>query len=259
MGSETPIEQREPGGGGGDADTSGLRSSRGRGEVGRWVIGIVLVAGALAAVLLMGREVAALVPRFGEWIEGLGALGAAVFIGGYILATVAFVPGSLLTLAAGAIFGIVRGVIYVMIGATAGAASAFLLARYLARPMVERRVREDPRFERIDLAVGRQGGKIVLLMRLSPALPFNLMNYALGVTRVRFASFLWASVGMLPGTLLYVYSGKVAGDIAAVAAGAEVAKGAGYYAVLALGLIATLALTIYITRIARRALREEAE
>lgn len=223
----------------------------------RLLQGVLAVLGALALLWLAGRELGGAVPRFAGWVEGLGALGPAVFVAGYVVATVAFVPGSLLTLAAGALFGLLRGTAYVLLGATLGAAAAFLVSRYLARPWVERRLAGDARFRRIDRAVGREGGRIVFLLRLSPALPFNLLNYALGLTRVRFASYLWASVGMLPGTLLYVYYGKVAGDVAALAAGAGVQRGAGYYLVLGLGLLATVALTIYVTRLARRALREE--
>jgi uncharacterized membrane protein YdjX (TVP38/TMEM64 family) len=104
--------------------------------------------------------------------------------------------------------------------------------------------------------VADQGLKIVFLLRLSPAFPFNFMNYALGVTRVSFRDYLIASLGMLPGTLLYVYYGKVAGDAAALAAGAAVDKDAAYYVVLALGLVATLAVTAIVTRLARKALAE---
>ena len=109
---------------------------------------------------------------------------------------------------------------------------------------------------RAEDAVGAEGWKIVFLLRLSPVFPFNLLNYALGLTRVRFADYLTASVGMLPGTVLYVYSGKLLGDVTALAGGAAVEKGAGYYAVVVLGLLATVAVTVVVTRAARRALGE---
>jgi uncharacterized membrane protein YdjX (TVP38/TMEM64 family) len=195
-----------------------------------------------------------------ELVRGLGGGGvapAAIFITVYILATVALVPGSLLTLAAGALFGLVRGTLYVLAGATVGASIAFLIARYLARPVVERRFAGDERFARLDRAVEREGGKIVLLLRLTPVIPFNLLNYGLGVTGVRFRDYVVASVGMLPGTVLYVYSGRVIGEITAIAAGTGVQRGPGSWVVLLLGLIATVALVVVITRIARRALSEE--
>jgi uncharacterized membrane protein YdjX (TVP38/TMEM64 family) len=121
---------------------------------------------------------------------------------------------------------------------------------------VERRLAGDPRFAAIDRAVGQKGRRIVLLLRLSPLFPFNLLNYALGLTRVRFADFVAASIGMLPGTLLYVYYGKVVGDVARLAGGAGVPRSPGYYAVLATGLVATVAVATVVARTARRALEE---
>ena len=220
----------------------------------RWIVPLVVVA---AALVLFGRSLAGYVPRFAAAVEGLGPWAPAAFVLGYVAAAVAFVPGSLLTLAAGALFGLVRGVVYVMLGATLGATAAFLVSRYLVRGRVEARVRADRRFAAIDDAVGTQGRRIVFLLRLSPVLPFNLLNYALGVTRVRLLDFVVACAGMLPGTVLYVYYGKLAGDVAG-AVGGGAPRGAGYYAVLALGLAATIAVTVVVTRLARRALKEAA-
>ena len=221
----------------------------------RWlplVLGIV----ALAALLLFGRQAAAAVPRFIAWVESLGVWGPVVFIAGYVVASIALIPASLLTLAAGAIFGLARGTLYVFSGATLGAAAAFLVSRYVARGVIERRLAHKQRFAAIDRAVGAQGFKIVLLLRLSPVFPFNLLNYALGLTRVRFLDYVLASAGMLPGTLLYVYYGKLAGTVAAAAGGKAPGTGAGYWAVLLLGLAATILVTALITRTARRALNE---
>jgi uncharacterized membrane protein YdjX (TVP38/TMEM64 family) len=218
-----------------------------------------MIVGALAALgllVLAGREAGGLVPRFSGWVQSLGALGSIVFVAGYALATVAFVPGSLLTLAAGAIFGLLKGTLLVFIAAVLGSTAAFLVSRYAARAAIERRLQGDARFTAIDRAVGAQGRRIVFLLRLSPVFPFNLLNYALGLTRVKLADYVAASVGMLPGTLLYVYYGKLAGDVAALAGGAPVRKDAAYYAVLGLGLAATLVVTTLVTRLARRALRE---
>lgn len=213
----------------------------------------------VAALVAGGRRAVELVPSFTGWVEGLGAWGAVAFVAGYALAAVAFVPGSLLTLAAGAIFGLTKGTALVFVAATLGASAAFLVSRYLARGLVERRLAGNARFAAIDRAIGGQGRKIVLLLRLSPVFPFNLLNYALGLTRVRFVDYLIASVGMLPGTLLYVYYGKVAGDVARLAGGTPVRRGAGYYAVLGVGLLATILATAVVTRTARRALQEATE
>jgi uncharacterized membrane protein YdjX (TVP38/TMEM64 family) len=232
--------------------TAPLESDRPRASPAR----IAAVVAALGGLIYLGRQVGGYVPEFAEWVNGLGAIGPLVFIAGYALAVVGFVPGSVLTLAAGAIFGVLEGTVYVFLAATLGAIGAFFVSRYLARRAVERRLAGDERFAAIDRAVGAQGRKIVFLLRLSPIFPFSLLNYALGLTRVRLLDYVFASVGMIPGTLLYVYSGKLAGDVAAVAGGAGVERGAGYYAVLGLGFVATVVVTVAVTRIARRALEE---
>ena len=210
---------------------------------------------ALAAFIWLGRSIGAYVPAFAARVAALGVWGPVVFILGYIIATVAFIPGSLLTLAAGAIFGLVWGTVYVFIGATVGATAAFLVSRYVARSAIERRVAGNARFASIDRAIGSQGRKIVLLLRLSPVFPFNLLNYSLGLTRVKLLDYVAASVGMIPGTLLYVYYGKLAGDVAALASGVAPQRGNEYYVVLGLGLLATVAVTTVVTRLARNALK----
>ena len=217
---------------------------------------VALIVIGLVVLALLGRQAGGYVPQFARWVNSLGVWGPLVFIVGYALAAVAFVPGSLLTLAAGAIFGLAQGVVYVFIAATLGSAAAFLVSRYVARAAIERRLASNPRFAAIDRAVGAQGRKIVFLLRLSPVFPFNLLNYGLGLTQVRFADYVIASIGMIPGTLLYVYYGKLVGDVAALAGGAAPEKGAGYYAVLVLGLAATIVVTTLVTRVARRALKE---
>lgn len=222
--------------------------------VGPWVklgVGVAVVV----LLVLAGRSLGGALPGAVTSIRELGVWGGVAFVGLYAVAAVAMAPGSILTLAAGAIFGLGMGVFWVFIGATLGAALAFLVARYVARGWVERRIAGSPRFAAVDRAIGQDGRKIVFLLRLSPLFPFNLMNYGLGLTRVRFLDYLVASVGMLPGTLLYVYYGKVAGDVASAAAGAGTAsRGVGYWLVLALGLLATVAVTTVVTRAARRAL-----
>lgn len=215
---------------------------------------LLLAAGVIVALLLGGRRLGALVPELTAYVQSLGTWAPLVFILVYLLATVAFVPGSLLTLAAGAMFGLLRGTLYVMLGATLGASAAFLVARYLARKTVARRLTASPRFAALDTALGREGRRIVLLLRLSPLFPFNLLNYLLGVTKVSFLDFFIASIGMLPGSLLYVYYGRVAGDVAALAGGVAPPRGPAYYALLAIGLAATVTVTAVVTRAARRAL-----
>ena len=234
------------------ADTAGAGRS-----VGGLIVKIVGAVAVLVALVWAGRELGGYIPRFAEWVDGLGVWGPIVFIGGYAIATVAFIPGSLLTLAAGAIFGLLWGTVYVFFGASLGATAAFLVSRYIARGWVESKTVGNPRFQAIDRAVGGQGLKIVALLRLSPVFPFNLLNYALGLTRVRLRDYALACFGMLPGTFLYVYYGKALGSLAALAGGAEIERDLGYWLVLGLGLAATLVVTIVVTRTARRALQEE--
>ena len=217
------------------------------------LIGLAILAG----LILAGRRAGAYVPQFARQVEAMGAWGPIAFVLGYAVATVAFIPGSLLTLAAGAIFGLVKGTAYTLIGATLGAAAAFLVARYVARGAIERKIAGNARFAAIDRAVGREGFKIVALLRLSPGVPFNLLNYALGLTKVGFWEYFAASLAMLPGTLLYVYYGKAAGSLAALAGGVKTEKGPGSWIVLALGLVATIVVTAFVTRLAGRALRQE--
>ncbi|MDP3937746.1 MAG: TVP38/TMEM64 family protein [Deltaproteobacteria bacterium] len=238
------------------ADTTAAAPETGGARKGLPAGKIVIGLAALAGLIYFGREAGAYVPRFAAWVDGLGFWGPVVFIAGYAAAVVGFAPGSVLTLAAGAIFGILEGTVYVFIAATLGATGAFLVSRYLARSAIERKLAGDRRFAAIDDAVGAQGRRIVFLLRLSPVFPFNLLNYALGLTKVRLADYALASFGMIPGTLLYVYYGKLAGDVAALAGGAATERGAEYYAVLGIGLVATLAVTIFVTRLARKALDE---
>ena len=224
------------------------------GRRGALRIGLALVV--LIALVLGGRQLAGELPRLTAWVESLGAWGPVVFVALYVLACVAFVPASLLTLGAGALFGVVTGVVVVFVGATVGALAACLIARYVARDWVAQRVQRDPRFAAIDRAIAADGRRVVFLLRLSPVIPFTLLNYALGLTRVRVIDFLIASAGMLPGTLLYVYTGSVAGTVLGATSGAAPARGTGFWIVLTLGFAATAAVTVLVTRLARRALAE---
>lgn len=190
------------------------------------------------------------------WIRDAGWVGVVVFALTYVLAAVLFLPGSILTLGAGFAYGVGLGTAVVVIGANAGAAVAFLLGRTLARPWIAKRVEGNPRFAAIDKAVGKQGLKIVILTRLSPIFPFNLLNYAFGLTRVSFRDYFWGSVaGMLPGTIMYVYLGSLITNLSELAAG-RAAGGPTQQVFYFAGLAATIAVTVYVTRVARKALAE---
>ena len=189
-------------------------------------------------------------------VQRWGFIAPVAFMVLYALSVVALIPASLLTMAGGALFGLGRGVVFSFGGAVLGSTGAFLLGRYAVRRVVERRLATMPRYAAIDQAVSARGRRIVFLLRLSPIVPFNFLNYALGVTRISVGDFLIASAGMLPGAVMYAYAGKVAGEALVLAGQAELPKNASYYAILVAGLAATLAATTVITRTARRALRD---
>jgi len=192
-----------------------------------------------------------------QWINGLGALGGIVFIAIYILATLAFLPAAILTLGAGVIFGVIWGSLYVFIGATLGAVAAFLVGRYVARGWVKEKISSYKKFANIDQAVSKEGLKIVFLIRLSPLFPFNLLNYALGVTSVSLKDYFLASFGMIPGTIMYVYLGHLAGDLALIGNKSQPDNMILHWLIQIIGLIATIAVTVYVTKIAKKALKEE--
>lgn len=218
---------------------------------------VLLLAGALVVVaaLLGGPSMAARIPEYAQIIASAGLWGPLLFIGAYAVATLCLIPGSLLTLAAGALFGLLQGVTLVFLGALLGSTLAFLTARHLARATVESRLSGHARFAAVDRAIAEDGLRVVFLLRLSPAFPFALLNYALGLTRVRVRDYVLAGFGMLPGTVLYVYYGKLAGDVATLATGTAAPRGVGYWSVLALGLCATVLVTTLVTRRARAALQ----
>jgi uncharacterized membrane protein YdjX (TVP38/TMEM64 family) len=190
------------------------------------------------------------------WIDGLGTWGAIAFMGIYMLAAVLFIPGSLITLGGGAIFGVVLGSLYVFTGAALGATLAFLVGRYLIRGWVARRIEGNPKFKAIDQAIAQSGFKIVLLTRLSPVFPFNLLNYALGITQVSLKDYMLGFVGMIPGTVMYVYIGSLAGNLAMI--GTEQPTNPEtqtlQWIIRILGFVATVAVTLYVTRVAKKAL-----
>nr|WP_224095300.1 TVP38/TMEM64 family protein [Nostoc sp. MS1] len=192
-----------------------------------------------------------------QWIDGLGSVGAIAFIALYIIATVAFLPGSILTLGSGVVFGVVWGSIYVFVGATIGATAAFLVGRYLARGWVAKKIADNNKFAAIDQAVSKEGLKIVLLTRLSPVFPFNLLNYAFGITGVSLKDYVIGSVGMIPGTIMYVYIGSLAGNLAMIGTDSQPSNPTLQWAIRLLGFIATVIVTVYVTRIAQKALEKE--
>jgi uncharacterized membrane protein YdjX (TVP38/TMEM64 family) len=184
-------------------------------------------------------------------IADLGIWAPVLFVLLYIVACVALIPGAFLTLGAGAIFGVVKGSFCVSIGATLGATAAFLVGRHFARDWVTRKIGRNPGFAAIDKAVAEEGWKIVLLTRLSPVFPFFLLNYAYGLTRVSLRHYVLATwIGILPGSTLFVYIGSLANP-------SEGKNSPAAWAFKIIGLLATVLVTVYITKVARRALAKK--
>jgi uncharacterized membrane protein YdjX (TVP38/TMEM64 family) len=211
----------------------------------KWILVLVIVIALsiLAKMLPIRSWIASLI----DWVQQLGPVGVIVFIAAYAIATVLFLPGWIFTVSAGLVYGIVRGTAIALTGATIGATLAFLVARYFLRENVEQ-------FARIDDAIGINGWKIIGLLRLSPLIPFNFSNYFYGITSVSLGAYVAISaIGMLPGTLLYAYLGAI--GKAGVTSGAS-PHSKWQYVFLGIGLIATIAVTILVSRIARSALRK---
>jgi len=214
----------------------------------KWVVLILAVVALVVAARIL--PIGHWIRSFQEWVRGMGTAGMVLYGAVYVLAVVLFVPGIVLTLGAGFLFGLGRGVVLVSAASTLAAALAFLIARYFARASVERLAKKNPRFEAIDRAIGKEGWKVVALLRLSPLVPFSLSNYLYGLTSVKFWPYVATSwVAMLPATVLYVYLG---------AAGRTIGQGGQRspweWALLAVGLAATAAVTVLLTRVAKREL-----
>jgi uncharacterized membrane protein YdjX (TVP38/TMEM64 family) len=221
----------------------------------RW-IKIIIALLAVAAAALFGRDAATFVPPFAQWVRSLGVWGPLAFVGGYTIAAVFLLPAFLLTIAAGALWGFWVGLLYAMTGATVGASLAFVAGRHLVRGLVEGYVTRHPMLAAIDRAVETEGARLVFLLRLSPAVPYVLFNYVLGISRLPFRAHLIGLAGMIPTAAMYVYAGKVAGDLAVLASGDATPKGTSYYVLLGFGLIATVVATVMVTRAAKKALQQ---
>ena len=215
---------------------------------------LALAVLAVAVLVWIRSDISSFLRNVLETVSELGPWGPVAFLLVYVAATVLLLPGFILTLGAGFVFGLGWGIVLVSASSTLGATASFLIGRYLARDWVAGKMRAFPRFAAVDEAVAEEGWKIVGLTRLSPAFPFNLLNYAYGITRVKLRHYVLASwLGMLPGTILYVYIGSLAGDLATLgAAGRE--RTPGEWAFYGVGLLATVAVTVQVTRLARRAL-----
>ena len=232
-------------------------------ESKRPVLKLIVLAAVVIGLLVAAKflPVEQWLKSFNDWVSHMGVAGIFIFIGVYVGATVLLAPGLILTIGAGFAFGLWKGFLAVSAGATIGAALAFLVARFIARDKIEAVAKGNDKFRKIDNAIGKQGAKLVFLLRLSPVIPFNLSNYFYGLTGVKFWPYVLASwIGMMPGTFLYVYIGTAGKAAVSAAAGGEAMKhGWQYWTFLSVGLSATIIVTIWVTKIARNALKAEPE
>ena len=215
-----------------------------------------LVAAAVIIAVVAGLPLASWIAGSVAWAQRHQEAAAALFVVIYVLAAVFLAPCAILTLAAGFLFGLPLGVALTSVGSLLGAAAAFVVGRFWAHDWVARRIDRWPRFHALVAATHTDGFMLVLLARLSPLIPYILLNYAFSVTKVRFRDYIVATwIGMLPAIALYVYAGTLAKNFAELT-GAGRAPSWAVDSVLAIGFVATVALTWLIARRANRVLRE---
>ena len=221
----------------------------------RTVIVTLLALAVIAFIWWLPGTLADSLQQGVEMARGAGLRGALVYGLVYAVLVICLVPGSLLTLAAGSLYGPFWGTLLVSPASVLGATGAFLIGRFLARERVARRVAGDARFAAMDAAIGDRGFRLVALMRLSPLFPFTVLNYALGLTQMRLRDYVLASfLGMLPGTFMYVYLGSLVSEAGQLFSGERPDGGGWTTALYVGGLLATVAVTVMVTRIARQAL-----
>ncbi len=220
------------------------------------IIGAVVVAALIVVANHFGvtEKINNLLTAALDWIESLGPIGYLAFILIYIIASALFISGAVLTLGAGLAFGVVKGSILVSAASVLAATVSFLIGRYIARDKVAKLIEKQPKFKAIDSAVAKEGWKIVGLTRLSPIFPFVFLNYAFGVTQVSLRDYVVASwIGMMPGTVMYVYLGSVGKTVADKTMTPE------EKVLFVVGLLVTVAVTVYVTKIAKKALDSQLE
>lgn len=227
-------------------------------EKKKFPIGKLLIWVVVVAALLVGFKFLPIDQwwdSLSKWLDSIGIWGPIVFILIYAVLTVFLIPGSALTIGAGALFGLGWGSLWVIAGSNIGANLAFLIGRYLAREKVAKKIEGNKNFEAIDRAVAKEGWKIVGLTRLSPLFPFTLLNYAYGLTKVKWSHYSFASlIGMIPGTVMWVYIGSL-GKLAAESDSASTVEIVFY----GVGFLATVLVTVVITKAAKKALNEKAD
>lgn len=224
------------------------------------MLGLALALVLTLLGLTFGGSVAKFFAPLLSWINHSGPFRSLLFTLLYVVVTLLFLPASLLSLAAGACFGLWQGMLQVVVAATLAANLAFGIGRYWARQRLTQLLADHPNFRAIDRAMGQAGWRLVTLIRLSPLFPFSLLNYALGLTPISLRDNLMGLIGILPGAFLYVYIGSLLGDLSGFSEGIPIsiapeAEILGWW-VRGVGLVATVAVTLFLTHMARQALQE---
>jgi len=235
-----------------EKDAKGKESNpeKRRGRI--WIKPVILLL--VIAALFLAAKFLRLGEKLGmlqDWIDALGAIGPVVFALVYILGTIFAVPGSALTVMAGALFGSLWGVILVSFASTTGASLCFLISRYIARGSVERWLGGNEKFKRLDELTGKHGGIIVAITRLVIIFPFNLLNYGFGLTKVKFSTYVfWSWLCMLPGTVVYVVG---------VDAIVKAMRGGSIPWPVVIIFVVAVLLMVFLSKIARKKLKESGE
>lgn len=195
------------------------------------------------------------IAAFVERLAALGPWGPVLFVLAYIVFSLTLAPAFVLTFAAGAVFGLWRGALLVYVGAVLGASAVYAVAAPVGRSRLFGWVEHHPRVSAVRRAIAGEGAWIMFLLRLSPVVPFVWLNYALALSGVRYRDFLVATLGMWPAIVMYVYYGKIVGDVAKLAAGVSPPRGPEYWVMVGVGLAATVLATTAVTREAQRRMR----
>jgi len=214
---------------------------------------ILIAVAAIAGIALLYHflPVREWLEAFKQYVATLGPIGWILYALAYALCCVLFIPASVLTLGAGAIFGVVKGSIIVILGATLGATLSFILARTVMRRKIEAMTASNETFRALDQALTREGWKIVVLVRLSIVFPFTYINYAFGLTGIALGPYVLATlIGIIPATVAFVYLGDAAGT-AATATHAQTTA----LVIKIIGGVIALAVSIFVARIAARAIK----
>jgi uncharacterized membrane protein YdjX (TVP38/TMEM64 family) len=228
----------------------------------------ILLIGCVAIAIIAASQwdLAGSVQGACGWVKDFGVFAPLVFVALFNVGTFLFVPGSVLALKGGVLFGLIWGGIYVLIAAILGATLTYGLGRYCCRDWAYRQLQAYPQFRQklqfLDAAIAREGWKIVLLTRLSPIFPFNLTSYAFGLTQISLKDYLLGSLGILPGAVMYTYIGTVVGELAMPQVPQQLAHAELqmlHWGFRLVGVAATIGITVYLAQISRHALAQAAK